>query len=287
MATLLVLLLAVVGLVCAGLLLDPGTYDFELTTPDQRVREYTLHVPLLYNSTAAVPLVFDNHGFNSNAVQQAFFTGYRDVADAHTFAVVHPSGVGDSWNAATCCGQAQEERIDDVLFFRMMVDDVAAKISIDRARVFSTGMSNGAFMSHRLGMEADDVFNAIGPVAGTVPYFVLPPRRPVGVYHIHGLDDPLVPYEGNLWAIGVEESMLYWEENNGCTSERQVTDNPDADTVCETWTECPDRALTLCLHPGRHVIPEWTAAKTWEFFAKQAPLNLTNTPLTTATSSQE
>ena len=37
---------------------------------------------------------------------------------------------------------------------------------IDRRRVFATGMSNGGFLSHRLGCELADRMAAIPPVAG-------------------------------------------------------------------------------------------------------------------------
>jgi polyhydroxybutyrate depolymerase len=39
---------------------------------------------------------------------------------------------------------------------------------VDRLRVYATGFSNGAMMTHRLGAELPDVLAAIAPVSGTV-----------------------------------------------------------------------------------------------------------------------
>jgi len=263
--------------------LDPGTYNMSFVTPDERLRYFYLHVPLLYNESNTPPmaLVFDSHGFNSNSIQQPIFTGYRAVADLETFAVVHPQGVEDSWYATTCCGYALIHQIDDVLFFRMMIDYIAELIHIDRTRVFATGMSNGGLISHILAIQASDVFNAIAPVAATVPYFnPIPNERIVGVYHIHGVDDPLMPIDGNAIFRPVNESMEYWRVNNHCiNSVVEITDEiPDVgNTTCTSYVFCPDdsngqRQLTLCLHSGRHTIPSYTAEKSWQFFKQQPPL---------------
>jgi len=245
----------------------------ELRTPDGRDREFFLHVPRGYNSTRDIALVFDSHGYTSNAEAQARGTGYRDEADRNGFAVVHAEGVLNSWNAGTCCGYAVSQNINDVLFFRMMVDEIATLIRIDRRRVFATGMSNGGFISHRLGLEAADVFNSIGPVAATAPYFMDRPDRAVGVYHIHGTDDGLVPYDGNLYFRSVDESAELWrDEINGCGSRTVVTDEPGLTTVCETFVDCPSYNVTICTHASGHIIPDYTAEKTWEFFAAQQPM---------------
>jgi len=257
------------------------TQDITLVTPDGRRREFALHIPRFYNGSL-VPLVFDSHGYTSNAEAQNRYTNYRDLADDVGFVVVHASGVQDSWNAGTCCGYAASANIDDVLFFRMMIDRVAEEVNLDRTRVFATGMSNGGFLSHRLGLEAADVFNAIGPVAATAPYFMDRPDREVGVYHIHGTDDNLVPYDGNAYFRSVEESTDLWRDLNGCGIQSNVTDEPDRDTECVTWYNCAaagnGRVVTICTHGGGHTVPSYTAEKTWEFFASQAPLQNPTTP---------
>ena len=88
-------------------------------------------------------------------------------ADGGHFLVAYPDGLGRAWNAGSCCGEPQRTNLDDVGFITTMVSDIEQQIPIDPARVYVTGMSNGAMMALRLGCQTD-VFAAIAPVAGTL-----------------------------------------------------------------------------------------------------------------------
>ena len=130
--------------------LAPGESHREMEL-DGVTRHYRVWVPAGYDGSVPVPLVLDFHGFTSNDVQQALISGFRQVADVEGFIVIHPLGVGSSWNAGDlCCGQALQQGIDDVGFARAIVDATAAEANIDRRRVYATGLSNGGAMSHRI-----------------------------------------------------------------------------------------------------------------------------------------
>ncbi len=75
-----------------------------------------------------------------------------------------------------------------------MVGAIEEQMPIDRARVYVTGMSNGAMMALRLGCQSD-TFAAIAPVAGTL-LTDCSRARPVSVLQIHGTADDRVPYAG-------------------------------------------------------------------------------------------
>ena len=45
------------------------------------------------------------------------------------------------------CGEAVTRQVDDVGFVGSVIEDVAARHSLARARVYATGMSNGAMMA--------------------------------------------------------------------------------------------------------------------------------------------
>ena len=62
-------------------------------------------------------------------------------------------------------GRAQKNT-DDVGFIRAVFDDLARRVPIDRARIYATGMSNGAMMSYRLAVEAPE---AVPPLLGSCP----------------------------------------------------------------------------------------------------------------------
>src|SRR5258708_30517080 len=86
-------------------------------------------------------------------------------ADAGIFLVPYPDGLRPAWNAGTCCGEPQRSNTDDVGFITAMVGAIEQEMPIDRARVYATGMSNGAMMALRLGCQTH-TFAAIAPLAG-------------------------------------------------------------------------------------------------------------------------
>lgn len=74
---------------------------------------------------------------------------------------------GTGVDAGSCCGRPAATGVDDVGFIEAMVQEIASSQSIDPARVYATGMSNGAMMAYRLACQST-TFAAIAPVAGTM-----------------------------------------------------------------------------------------------------------------------
>jgi polyhydroxybutyrate depolymerase len=122
-----------------------------------------VYAPADYDSTRPTPLVFNLHGFQSNAEQQQALTFMNRVADENNFLVAVPQGLGrfldqiedvdllldnESWNAGNCCSVyvPGRQNPDDVGFFRALLEYVAEETNLDRDRVYSTGMSNGGLM---------------------------------------------------------------------------------------------------------------------------------------------
>lgn len=237
---------------------DPDTmYTFE---HDGIQRSYRLHVPSGYQLGTAVPLVLNFHGYTSSADQQQYLSVMDDVADSEGFAVAYPQGSGGvpSWNAGACCGAAAQDGIDDVGFVSAVLDHVSTRLCIDPRRVYSTGLSNGGFLSHRLACELSDRIAAIAPVAGVIGIAECEPSRSVPVLQIHGTDDTLVPYEGSE-AYGfpsVADTVAGWAERNGCTGDPQST-FAQGDASCQAWTDCGGGAtVELCtIDEGGHTWP--------------------------------
>ena len=66
-------------------------------------RDYILYVPNSYVTGNQVPLVFNFHGYTSNATQQMWYGDFRAIADTAGFIIVHPEGTLDNsgvthWN---------------------------------------------------------------------------------------------------------------------------------------------------------------------------------------------
>ncbi len=192
--------------------LTPGSHDMTLEYNGE-LRSFTVEVPSGYLPGTPAPLMLNLHGFGSNAWQQALFSQMNYDADARDYIVVYPGGLEMSWNGGACCGDAADTDRDDVGFLGAIVDALAPQLCYDPARVYSTGMSNGGFMSHRLGCDAAERFAAIAPVAGAIGIEDCAPSRPVPVYIVHGAVDQAVPAELALTAFA------FWAEHNGCEGE--------------------------------------------------------------------
>lgn len=231
---------------------DPGGSDQRLSVEhDGRTRTFLVHLPDGYDRDTPAPLVLNFHGRTMTATQQEYVTAMDAEADAEGFIAVHPQGVGNTWNVGFCCGEAMSADVDDVGFTAAMLDDLATRFCVDTARVYSTGLSNGGFMSHRLGCELSDRIAAIAPVAGTNVTTICSPDRAVPVFHFHGTNDTLVPYEGYTGGFAsVDSTMNGWVTRNGCGATSAVYFD-EGDVTCEEWTGCDDGAsVRLCTVDG-------------------------------------
>jgi polyhydroxybutyrate depolymerase len=142
----------------------------------------------------AAPLVVMLHGGFGSGAQAEGSYHWDAEADKGHFLVAYPDGQGRAWNAGSCCGNPSEANLDDVGFISAVVDTIKGQASVDAARVYATGMSNGAMMALRMACETD-LFAAIAPVAGTL-VTDCSRARPTSVLQIHGTADASVPYNG-------------------------------------------------------------------------------------------
>ena len=151
------------------------------------------------------------------------YTRFNDLAQREDFVVMYPESVGGNWNDGrqTESIRAQRENIDDVNFIRAAVEATIKNYPIDRRRIFATGISNGAMMSHRLAAEASDVLAGAATVAGelTPPIAAnFHPQYPVSIFIIHGDRDPIVPIEGGeVRRPTAEGAAKCWERGKRST----------------------------------------------------------------------
>lgn len=192
-----VLVVAVGG--CLGHALGiPGAQSIPVGQSTQGIESgginRTFHLYRPQGLTGAAPLVVMLHGGFGTGQQAERSYHWDGEADAGHFLVAYPDGLDRAWNAGTCCGEPQRAGTDDVGFVTAMVGAIEQQMPIDRARVYVTGMSNGAMMALRLGCQSD-LFAAIAPVAGTLLTDCSQARR-ASVLQIHGTADDRVPYDG-------------------------------------------------------------------------------------------
>ena len=201
-------------------------------------RTYLTYVPR--GLPQGAPLVLVMHGSGEHAAEIRIGTGYgfERLADEHGFAVVYPNAYTFDWNDCSKVGDfsVNGAEVDDVGFLNVLVDKLMAEISVDRGRVFATGVSAGGFMSIRLALEAPSRFRAVAAVAANVPtpenFKCTPAGQGTSVMIMNGTDDPLVPFAGgevNLLGLfykggnvrSSRESGQYFADRN------QLTGTPD------------------------------------------------------------
>jgi polyhydroxybutyrate depolymerase len=191
-----------------------------------RERVYWLYAPPSLPADRPAPLVLVFHGGGSDGPVTEKLTGFDAAADRERFLVAYPEGVDKHWNDGRDVPSFRtwRERVDDVAFVAAVLDDVARSHPIDPARVFATGISNGAIFSNFLALKLSERIAAIAPVAGGLAAplpSLLRPARPVSVLLFNGTNDPLVPFEGGAVArthgrvVGAEETARRWAQADG------------------------------------------------------------------------
>jgi polyhydroxybutyrate depolymerase len=222
-------------------------------------------------------------------------TNLNALADKKGFVVVAPDGVDKNWNDGRTDvreGAAFTENIDDVGFLVAVIDEVAAHVRVDQARVYSMGISNGAMMSNRLACDRPDRFAAVGLVAGTGPADLAArctSSAPAAVIAFNGTDDPLISYTGDAdlhpelgRRLSVDELASYWTARNGTVGE-PVTEHVTSTVARRTWSGGKSDVVFYKVQGaghtwpgGRQYLPEGIIGSTdssvnatelmWEFF---------------------
>lgn len=229
----------------------PTTSELDWTIEhDGRERRARVVLPDGYDAVRRWPLVLSIHALGSNAGLQESYTRMTEAARARGFVVIYPEGTGGSWNAGTCCGTATA-RVDDVGFLAAVLDRAERELCVDVDRVHATGMSNGGYMTHRLGCELADRLASIAPVAGADATTRCAPTRPLPVHLHHGTLDTVVPY------LAGAQARDAWRTRNACTDESEVFFD-EGGTTCERW-RC-DAVVEQCRSTVGHVWPGGVAS---------------------------
>jgi polyhydroxybutyrate depolymerase len=221
-------------------------------------RSYRLHVP--GNAfVAGLPVVLNFHGLGSSALEQEVYSGLVPLSERESFILVTPDGTGTprGWAVA----RLGNTSADDLAFVAAVLDTLEDQLCIDTSRVYSTGMSNGAFFSSLLGCVMDDRIAAIAPVAGVswAERDTLECGRPMPIIAFHGMADGTVPFEqglifGAIPYAGAEANVDGWAGHNGCEPESnwsQLTEH----VYRVTYEGCESPAELIAVEGGGHTWP--------------------------------
>jgi len=212
----------------------PGTRTEVVFNSSGIERVYVVYIPSTLSPNQPAPLVFSFHGRGSTSRQQELLCFFSVLAEEHQFIAVYPEGIDKTFNAGElCCGSGE---VDDVQYTLDMIEDINNNHHpVNRSRIYSTGMSNGGYMSVRLGCELSHVFAAIANVAGASPWSDFLANclasRPIPYLHFHGDADTTVVYSS---AERVVDGFL---TINGCNKNTNVMTYNYGDSSCVAYTQ--------------------------------------------------
>ncbi len=200
-------------------------------TAGGRVRRFALRLPRS-RSSGGIPLVIVLHGNHPDAtgLMMREWTTFDEQADAFGFAVAYPDGVGGCWADGRGVTAADEAGVDDVAFLRALVSTSAEQYGTFADRAVVAGVSNGAFMAHRMAIEASDQVAVFSAVAGGLPASLREtrPAHAVSAMLIHGTADQVSPIEGAYSrhrgpngelrgrTLSLDETARFWRAADRC-----------------------------------------------------------------------
>ena len=197
---------------------------------DNLQREYIMYIPPTYSSADPAPLVLCFHGFTSNSNLIFNYTNFKSIADTAGFIFVCPQGTLfqglPHWNIGIF-----GSTVDDLGFTNTLIDHITSTYSINEERIYSTGMSNGGYMSFLLACELSNRFAAVASVTGSMTNMMMNdcnPQHPTPILQIHGTSDGTVPYYGNAtYSKPIEDVLEYWSAHNNCNMNPSIATLPD------------------------------------------------------------
>jgi polyhydroxybutyrate depolymerase len=253
-----------------------------------RRRSFTIRMPSAVRDEGPMPLVLVLHGNGPTACGQMMrdWTTFDSQADAWGFAIAYPDGHSGSWADGRGVTRAEAAGVDDVEFLREVIDWSQRRCGTAADRTVAAGMSNGAFMAHRLALEASDQVAVLAAVSGGLPMSLedIEPTHAVSAMLIHGTADMITPIGRGFSrhrgpggrrrgaTLSLQETADHWRAVNRC--------RPGSEETLTTEFSSRTRAIggvggTQVLAwtvfggghnwPGAPVSPEWDEPTTQEF----------------------
>jgi poly(3-hydroxybutyrate) depolymerase len=231
-------------------------------------REYIIDVPADYDPAHPYRLIFSwhqaygsangnavgqypaNQGPNFNAQNYAYFGLHREATAANDPAIfIAPQGITDfPWDYNR-----------DVALFDDLLELVGSNLCIDESRVFSTGFSFGAMMSHALSLGRTSKLRAVVTMAAANFNFTQPAdtNTPLAYFGITGMSDGTCPWvrNGNSTTEGGKYCVLTHAVNNGCTIPDDIATamGGSKNHVCYDFEGCDaGYPVKVCTFDGNH-----------------------------------
>ena len=219
-------------------------------------REYAVHVPpnLTVAPVAVVLVLHGGGGVGLNATREGShpLSVFRAVADREAFVAVYPLGsmaLDGRVGWSDCRGDDRMHKgQDDIPFLAALIERLNREYTLPASRIFMTGTSNGAMMTHAMAMTRPDLLGAVATAGGSLAAAPKPgacakgPTQPLPILMAHGTADTQMPHEGGCVAnlggrcnrgtvVSAEATRDRWLQANGLSGIQPRQQVIDSDTT--------------------------------------------------------
>ena len=276
-----------------------------------KTREAIISVPTKLPPVDGWPIVVMLHGTSGD--KDVFYNarGWKELGQEENFITVFPSSLRwcyidegkAKFNTKFVCGDLtdslcsseNQNLVDDIAFFRKLIEIIDDTLNVNLNKVFLSGFSNGSVMTNKCAVEAGDLFSATASSSGLLHLLdSITPQKRVPNWLILGTKDdrffsPNFPTE---LPYGDDSILLYLNKSiKRILACQGLTDNfSKIETAinksyiwkeCETNIDCAPFLFTINknqthVYPNGINYPFNSPKLFWEFF--------NNPPETTTTS---
>lgn len=221
----------------------------------------------LPDSPEGAPLVVMLHGYGNTAESFRSTVHFEEDANALGYVVAYVTGAPSPNDATSSNGWNSGIEIDgnkDVEFLVALAEYLQEAYALDDKRTYAVGFSNGAFMTHRLAMEAGDTYSAVVSVAGMMQESIWNERKEsneVSVFQITGEKDDVVPKNSDgsaryAKAPAIENVVEYWVDSNGLVLEETCVVGQESVLSKYGKQDNERQVWHLIVKDGRHSWPD-------------------------------
>lgn len=230
-----------------------------------------VHIPKGFEADSKPPLVLVLHGAGGSGPYVLDKDGWAAKADQEGFVAVAPDGLPafprlppasgtnpTMWNSGQLKPNSPRAAVDDVAYFKQLLDQLKTAVPYDDKQVFVVGHSNGGMMAFRLASELSERFTAVGAVVGLLTLENPQPKKPLPTLCMLGSKDPLMPIAGGEvklpWGTRqyqpVSESLSRWAKAIDCEGEPKVISEKDQVRKVEYPSKLNGPTLTVLYLEG-------------------------------------
>lgn len=250
----------------APCVLEGGTYNLRM--PDGW--------PDGSDGASELPVLIFYHGHRGTGRPILGDGGLATDFAANGYVLVAPNGVAVQEGGPQSYPARDDSPRDDVAFTLAVLDDLEARVPIDRDRIYASGFSAGGSMAWLMACEAGAQLAGMVSVAGAL-------RVPNGtdcagleglpILQVHGFADMQVPFEGRAirdWHQGsLWDSLGHALERNGCRTHPDTVEIGEAFRLRDWAASCAGAPVRLAVHDGGHGLPRGWTAMARAFFEAQ------------------